>query len=252
MRGQLAPQAQELLGQGAWVILTERVDEVALRIGQMVTMDLPALLDRHLPRPWPQRGLSWGGTAVMWLAYLLTEGDPRTVSVDTDLQGMHHPLSDLTAQGVAPLDCSDDRFSHLLHHVSKKAYGHQSEGALNARSMEGHAWPQDLIRCEAPTGSGDPQVPAGGLGPFGHRKDDPTRPQIKVRRGSLAPLGRPLATEVVSGDRADDGLDLPSIERRRSGLPQPGLRLVGDGKRSALATRASLARPQDGSLAPFP
>jgi transposase len=56
--------------------------------------------------------------------------------------------------------------------------------------------------------------------------------------GSLDPLGMPLATDVRSGERADDGLDLPLIERIETGLNTPGLLFVGDGKMSAWATRA--------------
>jgi len=62
----------------------------------------------------------------------------------------------------------------------------------------------------------------------------------------------PLATEVVSGERAEDGLDLPSIERIRVGVQPPGLLFVGDGKMRALAPRASLARPQAWSWSPLP
>src|SRR4051812_47962181 len=80
MRVQLAQQAQEILGQSDLVMITERVDDVALLIGQMVKRGLPEVLDRHIPRHWTQRGLSWGWTAVVWLAYILTEGDHRKVS----------------------------------------------------------------------------------------------------------------------------------------------------------------------------
>jgi hypothetical protein len=44
--------------------------------------------------------------------------------------------------------------------------------------------------------------------------------------GSLAPLGMPLSTEVVSGERAEDGLDLPIIQRMRNGLQTTGLLVV--------------------------
>src|SRR5712691_2146499 len=97
MRVQLAEQAREILGQ-------------------MVKMGLPEVLDRHIPRHWRQRRISWGWTAVIWLAYILTEGDHRKVSVETYLTGMHHTLSRLTAQVIEPLDLSDDRLSHLLQH----------------------------------------------------------------------------------------------------------------------------------------
>jgi transposase len=238
MRVQLAPQAQEILGQSGLVIITERVDDVALLIGQMVKMGLPEVLDRHIPRHWTQRGLSWGSTAVIWLAYIGTEGDHRKGSVETYLKGMQHTLSALTAQGIEPLDFSDDRLSHLLQHLSKPAYWHQIEHDLNARSIEVHALPQDVIRCGATTVSGEHEVTEGGLLQFGHSKEDPTRPQIKVMMGSLDPLGMPLATDVLSGERAADGLYIPLIERIRSGLNKTGLLFVGDGKMRALETRA--------------
>ena len=72
MRMQLSPQAAELLGKSELVIITERVDDVAFLIGQMVKMGLPEVLDRHIPRHWTQRGISWGWTAVIWLAYIVT------------------------------------------------------------------------------------------------------------------------------------------------------------------------------------
>src|SRR6059058_5024364 len=252
MRVQLSQQAEELLGQSDLVIITERVDDVALLIGQMITMGLPEVLDRHIPRHWKQRGLSWGWTAVMWLAHILTEGDHRKVSVEAYIKGMHHTLSRLTAQVIQPLDFSDDRLSHLLTHLSKPQYWHQIERDLHARSIEVHALPQDVIRCDATTVSGAHEVTAEGLLQFGHSKDDPTRPQIKVMLGSLDPLGMPLATDVLSGERADDGLYIPIIKRIRQGLHKTGLLFVGDCKMSALDTRAYLAQHQDMYLSPLP
>jgi transposase len=252
MRVQLAQQAKEILGTSDLVIITERVDDVALLIGQMVKMGLPEVLDRHIPRHWTQRRLSWGWTAVIWLAYIVTEGDHRKVSVETYLKGMHHTLSRLTAQVIEPLDFSDDRLSHLLHHLSKPAYWHKIERDLNERSIEIYDLSQDVIRCDATTVSGDHEVTEEGLVQFGHSKDDPTRPQIKVMIGSLDPLGMPLATDVVSGERADDGLYLPIIERIQTGLKTPGLLFVGDCKMSALDTRAYLARHRACYLSPLP
>jgi transposase len=252
MSVQLAQQAKEILGQSDLVMITERVDDVALLIGQMVTMGLPEVLDRHLPRHGTQRGRRWGWTAVMWLASILTEGDHRNVSGETYLKGMPHTLSHLTAQVIEPLDFRDDRLRPLLTHLRKPASWHPSEHDLHARSIAVYALPQDVIRGDATTVSGDHEVTTGGLGQFGQSKDAPTRPQIKVMRGSLDPLGMPLATAVVSGERADDGFYLPIIERIRSGWPTTGLLFVGDGQMSALDTRASLARHHDCSLSPLP
>ena len=252
MRVQLAQQAKAILGQSDLVMITERVDDVALLIGQMVKMGLPEVLDRHIPRHWTQRGLSWGWTAVIWLAYIVTEGDHRKVSVETYLKGMHHTLSRLTTQVIEPLDFSDDRLSHLLKHLSKPAYGHAIERDLNESSIEVYDLAQDVIRCDATTVSGDHEVTEEGLVQFGHSKDDPAQPQIKVMMGSLDPLGMPLATDVLSGERADDGLYIPIMERIQTGLQTPGLLFVGDCKMSALDTRAYLVRHQDYYLSPLP
>ena len=118
MRMPLSQQAAEFLGQSALLLITERVDDVAFLLGQMVKMGVPEVLDRHITRHWTQRGMSWGWTAVMWLASIVTEGDHRKVSMETYLKGMHHTLSRLTAPAIEPLDFRDDRLSHLLQHAA--------------------------------------------------------------------------------------------------------------------------------------
>ncbi len=97
MRVQLAQQAQEILRQSDLVVITERGDDVALLIGQMVKMGLVEVLDRHIPRYGRNGGSVGGGRRMIWLASILTEGDHRKVSVETSLKGVHHTLSRLTA-----------------------------------------------------------------------------------------------------------------------------------------------------------
>jgi transposase len=111
---------------------------------------------------------------------------------------------------------------------------------------------QDVIRGDATTVSGTHEVSDGGLWQFGSSKDDPSRPQIKVMMGSLDPLGMPLATDVLSGERADDGLDMPLIKRLEAGMSHTGLLFVGDGKMSALGTRAYVGGRPHMSLSPLP
>src|SRR5438067_13091011 len=96
MRVQLSQQATEILGKSELVIITERVDDVALLIGQMVKMGFVEVLDRHIPRHWQQRGISWAWTAVIWLAYILTEGDHRKESVEGYIKRVKTTLSHLS------------------------------------------------------------------------------------------------------------------------------------------------------------
>jgi transposase len=116
--------------------------------------------------------------------------------------------------------------------------------------MEVYAWPQDVIRGDATTISGAHEVTTGGLWQCGQSQEDPTRPPIKVMMGALDPCGMPLSTDVLSGERADEGFSIPIMERIRRGVNKSGLRCVGDGKRSAFATRTHVARCHDLSLSP--
>lgn len=248
----LSEQAQETLGKTELVVVTERVDDVALLLAQMMHMGLPEILDQHLPRHWKQKGLSWGWTAVIWLAYILSEGDHRKVAMETYVRGMRHTLEQITAQTIRGLDFSDDRLAHLLKSLSKAKYWQAIEQALNERSMTLYDLPAEVIRCDATTVSADHEVVDGGLVQFGHSKDDPSRPQIKLMTASLDPLGLPLATTVVSGEQADDGLYLPLLERLGKEFEKPGLLVVGDCKMSALDIRAYLSGRQQVYLSPLP
>jgi len=248
----LSEQAQETLGKTELVVVTERVDDVALLLAQMMHMGLPEILDQHLPRHWKQKGLSWGWTAVIWLAYILSEGDHRKVARETYVRGMRHTLEQLTAQTIRVLDFSDDRLAHRLKSLSQAKYWQAIEQALNERSLTLYDLPAEVIRCDATTVSADHEVVDGGLVQFGHSKDDPSRPPIKLMTASLDPLGLPLATTVVSGEQADDGLYLPLLERLGKEFEKPGLLVVGDCQMSALDIRADLSGRQQVYLSPLP
>lgn len=251
----LSEQAQQRLGKNELVVITERVDDVALLLAQMMKMGLPELLDRHLPKlpqPWQQEGLSWGWTAVIWLAYILSEGDHRKVAMETYVGGMIQTLSQVTGQSIRVLDFSDDRLSHLLRHLSKTRYWQAIEDDLSERSITVYGLSTDVVRLDATTVSAYHQVEEGGLVQFGHSKDDPSRPQIKLMLASLDPMGMPVASQVVSGERADDGLYLPIIKRLETTLSQPGLLYVGDCKMSAFDIRAYLSGKKYLYLCPLP
>jgi transposase len=92
-----------------------------------------------------------------------------------------------------------------------------------------------------------------GLFQFGHSKDyRPDLPQVKVMQAVLDPLGMLLATDVVSGERADDPLYMPCIERVQASLGQRGLLYVGDCKMASRETRARIAAAGDFYLCPLP
>ena len=91
-----------------------------------------------------------------------------------------------------------------------------------------------MVRLDATTVSGYHMGAEGELLEFGQSKDDPMLRQLKVMVGTLDPLGLPLVMDVVSGERADDPLYIPAVQRIVELLAVTGLLFVGDCKMSAL------------------
>jgi transposase len=109
-----------------------------------------------------------------------------------------------------------------------------------------------LVRIDATTANSYAEVLSEqGLLQFGHSKDDPDRPQLKIAAGVLDPLGLPLATAVVPGNATDDPLDIPVIQAVQQSLGRGGRTYVGDCKMAALATRAFVAAGADWYLCPL-
>src|SRR5207244_12166450 len=112
--------------------------------------------------------------------------------------------------------------------------------------------PAQCVRIDTTTASSYAEVTEEGLLQLGHSKDHrPDLPQLKVVLASLDPLGMPLATEVISGEQADDPVSVPIIARVRDGLHQSGWLYVGDCKMAALQTRASIQTQGDYYLCPL-
>ena len=194
-------------------------------------MGLQQVMDNHIPSHWKQRSLSWGWTAVIWLAYILSEGDHRKVVVREFVREMKISLESITGQEVDELDFTDDRLAILLKYLSDREYWIGIEEELGKNTITAYKLSKETVRCDATTVSGYRKTTAeGGLFQFGNSKDDPSRPQLKIMMGSLDPLGMPLATDVVSVNRSDDGLYAPIISRMSNILNKAGILYVGDCK----------------------
>jgi transposase len=221
-------------------IVTERIDDVVLLIQVMLRLDLPTILDHHLPRHWLQEGLSWGWVATIWLAHILSQGDHRKLTVRDWVRQAHDTLERVTGQDIRDTDFTDDRLTIVLRELSQPTAWRAIERELGQNTIRVYDLQPKGVRLDATTVSGYHTGGEESLFQFGKSKDNPNLLQVKVMQGALDPLGLPLATEVVSGEQADDGLYVPIIERILTILTQPELLFVGDCKLSALATRAYL------------
>jgi transposase len=238
---------------GIQSILTERVDDIPLLLEQMQRMGLPTLIDNHFPTHGNWHGLSLGWVSTIWLSSILSRGDHRLVHVEPWVASRLWTLRTATGQAVKRLDFTDDRLEIVLRRLSDDIRWAQFESTLNQQTVRVYALPTERMYIDSTSASAYASVTEEGLFQFGHSKEHrPDLPQVKVMQAVLDPLGMPLATDVVSGERADDPLYIPCVERVQASLDRSGLLIVGDCKMAARETRAFIASKGDYYLCPLP
>ena len=234
-------------------ITTERVDDIPLLLEQMKQMELPTLIDHHFPAHGNWYGLSLGWISTIWLSSILSRGDHRLSHVESWVGNRLETLKMATGQDVEALDFTDDRLEIVLRHLSKDSQWERFENRLNQHTVRVYDLSTERVHVDSTTASAYTSVSDNGLFQFGHSKDHrPDLPQVKVMQAVLDPLGMPLATDVVSGERADDPLYVPCIERVQQSLGRRGLLFVGDCKMAAHDTRSFIALAGDYYLCPLP
>ncbi len=233
-------------------VTTERVDDIPLLLAHSDKMDVPALLDAYFKPHGNWEGMSLGWTTAVWIAHILSEGDHRMNQVQAWVAHRVQTLSICTGQQIREHSWSDDRLALVLDALSDDQKWQQFETALTRQLIRVYDLKPQRVRLDSTTASGYWTVTQEGLFQFGYSKDHrPDLPQLKVMLSALDPLGLPVATQIVSGERADDPLYLPAIAQVSQSLDAHGLLYVGDCKMAALDTRAYLQAQQDFYLCPL-
>jgi len=215
-------------------VTTEQVDDIPVLLAQGKKIGVPELLDQHFWSHGNWRGTSFGWTSLVWLAHILSEGDHRLNQVEQWVEKRVHTLGISIGQPVRGLEWSDDRLGIVLDELADAERWKAFETDLNRRTFRVYDLKPRRVRVDSTTTSGYWTVTEDGLFQFGHSKDHrPDLPQLKVMMSALDPLGMPVATQVVSGERADDKLYIPAIQQVSASLDEHGLLYVGDCKRRA-------------------
>src|SRR5712692_8792472 len=214
-------------------------------------------LDESLDAIWPRhgnwQGLSPGQVLVTWLTHILSEGDHRMNQVQDWANTLPHTLSTLWGQPVRASDLSDDRLAEVVRHLSLPAVWHPLEQAVSQNLIRVYRLKPERVRLDTTSVSvyADRDEVAV-LFQHGHSKDHRhDLRQFKVMLAALDPLGVVVAADVVAGQRADDGLYLPTILRLQTTLAESGMLYIGDAKMGALATRAYLQATGNHYLVPL-
>src|SRR4051812_40003395 len=231
----------------------ERVDDIPLLLGFLIRLQLPEILDRHLPAHPLHQGLSNGWLISVWIAYILSRADHRKSPVQAWAEGLQHTLETLIGQRIRPVEFSDDRLTLLLKRLDTRPTWESLEADLWHTHCDVYALPVERVRLDATTSCGYHTVTEDGLRQLGHSKDHrPDLAQFKLMAAVAEPTGLFLAGDVHPGNAADDPLYLPLYHRVRTLLGQTGLLYAGDCKMAALEIRAEIAANQDFYLTRLP
>src|SRR5947209_2608680 len=231
---------------------TERVDDIPVLLAQSEKMGIADLLDASFQPHGNWEGTSLGLTTTIWLTHILSEGDHRMNQVQSWAGTRLQTLQKCSGQAVRDQEWSDDRLSIVLDALSDDQQWHHFETALIRQIVRVYNLKPKRVRVDSTTASGYWTVTEEGLFQLGYSKDHrPDLPQLKVMLSALDPLGLPVATQIVSGERADDLLYMPAIEQVSQSLNEHGLLYVGDCKMAALETRAFVEAQQDYYLCPL-
>jgi transposase len=151
------------------------------------------------------------------------------------------------------LDVSDDRLCLMLDRLGRDDMAWEAyESEQTATLLRVYDLKARRVRIDSTTAKSYTAVTEDGLFQFGHSKENrPDLPQLKINQAVLDPLGLPLSTTIVSGERADDPLYVPEIRKVQAQLGYHGVLYVGDCKMASLETRAYLAASADHYLCPL-
>ena len=228
----------------------ERVDDLPVIIAHLKKMRVAELLDTHFPTHGNWQGLSLGWTTVVWLTFILSEGDHRLYRVEPWVKAHRRTLSRCLCCKVTARDLTDDRLATILDYLSVTSRWVELERALNQSVLRVYDLQGRVVRVDTTTAAA--YVTPEGLFQLGHSKEHrPDLPQVKIALSVLDPLGLPLTITVVAGNTADDPLYLPEIAKVRQVAGSCGLTYVGDCKMAAIATRAAIVAQRDYYLCPL-
>lgn len=234
------------------IITNERVDDIPILLTQIERMGVQSLIDKHFPRHGNWQGLSLGSVAVIWLAHILSQADHRLNHVQAWASKRLETLKTFFGEELGELDLTDDRLEALLRYLDCDSDWYSFESELGGNLLQVYDIKPERVRMDSTTASSHCGINSEGLFQWGHSKDHrPDLAQVKIMLSTLDPLGMPIAAEILSGEKADDPLYIPAIERVRSTLKQSGLLYIGDCKMGSIATRTHIVSGGDFYLCPL-
>lgn len=247
----------------------ELIADIPLIIEFCKRLNLQFIIDKHLPTHGNQDGLSNGQLAIGWIAHILTQNNHCKAPV-AEWQKTHKMiLQALLEKEISDTDFEDSRLGRLLEKFAHDTMWHGLEESFYKDSfsileLDTHA-PENFkeissiengisktIKIDATTAYGHHEVIEGGIMQRGWSKDHRSDlPQLKIMVSVESNTGIQIASDVVPGNKNDDPLYLPVLERTRKAIDTVDCLMCGDCKMSALYIRANMVKNKEFYLVPM-
>jgi transposase len=247
----------------------EIISDIPLIIEFCKKLNLQYIVDIHLKTHGNQEGLTNGQIVLGWIAHILTQNNHCKAPVQ-EWQNKHKmTLQALLGTEILDTDFEDSRLSRLLERFADDSMWHNLEEAfykdsfsilqLDTQAPEYFKETPSIedgiaktIKIDATTAYGYHEVIENGIMQRGWSKDHRSDlPQLKIMVAVEGNTGFQLASDVVPGNKNDDPLYIPVLERTRKIIDTSRSLICGDCKMSALYTRANMVKNKEFYLTPM-
>lgn len=221
---------------------TERIDDLPVLIEWLKQMKVDEIIDEHTDAHGLWGGISKGVLGLTWIAHMVRTGDHRKVRLNEMLPRNRRSLGAMLGCEMRASACNADRWGRVLTDLGSGERAEDIERELSAQCMRYYRLKTEKATVRIDTTSvavhgGDD---GRGVMAYGYSKDQrPDWRQFKVLMATLDPLGMPLLTPLVAGNRSAEGGYVPAYDEAIKTTGQDSM-VSGDSKMSALATRAYL------------
>jgi transposase len=248
----------------------ELIDDIPLIIEFCNRLNLAEIIDTNFKTHGNQEGLSNGELALGWIAHILSQGDHRKSPVEEWAHKHKMTLQAFLKKEISDVEFEDCRLSRLLDKFADDQDWQNFEGNFYRNSFavlqldtnapnefKEHSNIEDdgiskTVKIDSTTAYGHHETIEGGIMQRGWSKDHrPDLPQLKIMASVEGNTGVSIASDILPGNRPDDPLYVPIIERTRTVIDTKNCLYCGDAKMSVLSTRANIVAHNEFYLVPI-
>lgn len=245
----------------------ERIDDIPLIIAYLIKKKVDVYFNAHISNHGNQNSLSNGEVAIIWLAYILSEGDHRKAHIRDWVSSRQMTLSCCIGKQIDVNNFTDDRLTRIIRRCSVDDSWQAFESDLAKETVSlisvdlfledyFENTPQNKIqgvyKLDGTSISGFHEVDENGLMHFGYSKDHrPDLPQVKLMNCTEGVTGCPIVSVIDKGNINDDCMYEPVLKRMRNVFNTENYLYCGDAKISVQKVRESMVKNREFYLCPL-